>query len=74
MSIAASVLATAVLAESEHAVELAAPTWVFGAVALPCFLMPGDLDIIPARTDAARRDGRLLVAEIGFAVLPAAHA
>ncbi|MEF3082775.1 hypothetical protein V3391_11225 [Luteimonas sp. SMYT11W] len=48
--------------------------WVFGAVALRCFLMPGDLDIIPARTDAARRDGRRLVAEIGFAVLPAARA
>jgi len=23
--------------------------WGFGAVALPCFLMPGDVDIIPAR-------------------------
>ncbi|WP_285025331.1 hypothetical protein [Plantibacter sp. ME-Dv--P-122b] len=41
MSIAASVLATAVLAESEHAVELAAPTWVFGAVALVLFAILG---------------------------------
>ena len=41
MSIAASVLATAVLAESEHAVELAAPAWVFGAVALVLFAILG---------------------------------
>lgn len=41
MSIAASVLAATVLAESEHAVELAAPTWVFGAVALVLFAILG---------------------------------
>ncbi|MGG7464153.1 MULTISPECIES: hypothetical protein [unclassified Plantibacter] len=41
MSLAASALASAVFAESEHAVELGAPTWVFGAVALVVFAILG---------------------------------
>ncbi|MFZ4895685.1 hypothetical protein ACL9RL_14660 [Plantibacter sp. Mn2098] len=40
MSLAASALASAVVAESAHA-DLGAPTWVFGAVALVIFAILG---------------------------------
>lgn len=55
MSIAASVLAATVLAESEHAVELAAPTWVFGAVALVLFAILGAVTF--SYRDVANRHG-----------------